>query len=108
MLTAFPAMLVKLRTERALSQREAASELGISQALLSHYENGIREPRLEFVVKLCDYYNVSADLLLGRVEEDSCQVLQKLAGRIQELAEAASQLINKPAKPQTEEERESI
>ncbi len=108
MLTAFPAMLIKLRTERELSQREAAAELGISQALLSHYENGIREPRLEFVVRLCDYYDVSADLLLGRAEEDSCQALRKLAGRIQELAETASQLINKSARPQMGEERESL
>lgn len=37
-------------------------DLGISQALLSHYENGIREPGLAFVVKACDYYGVSADL----------------------------------------------
>ena len=40
--------------------------LGISQALLSHYENGIREPGLAFVCKVCDFYRVSADFLLGR------------------------------------------
>ena len=48
------------------SQRAVAKDLGISQALLSHYENGIREPGLAFVIKACDYYNVSADFLLGR------------------------------------------
>jgi transcriptional regulator with XRE-family HTH domain len=37
--------------------------------LLSHYENGIREPRLEFVLKACDYYGVSADYILGRTAE---------------------------------------
>ena len=41
-------------------------EKGISQALLSHYENGIREPGLAFVSKVCDFYHVSADFLLGR------------------------------------------
>ena len=41
-------------------------EKGISQALLSHYENGVREPGLAFVVRACDFYNVSADFLLGR------------------------------------------
>ena len=55
-----------LRQEKGISQRAAAKELGISQALLSHYENGIREPGLAFVVKACDFYNVSADFLLGR------------------------------------------
>ena len=62
----FSRVLSLLRQEKGVSQRKAASELGISQALLSHYENGIREPGLEFVAKACDYYHVSADYLLGR------------------------------------------
>ena len=66
MATDFSRTLCLLRQEKGLSQRKASSELGISQALLSHYENGIREPGLAFVKKVCDYYHVSADFLLGR------------------------------------------
>ena len=62
----FSRTLSLLRRERGVSQRIAAKELGISQALLSHYENGAREPGLAFVRKACDYYHVSADFLLGR------------------------------------------
>jgi transcriptional regulator with XRE-family HTH domain len=62
----FSRSLSLLRQEKGISQRSAARDLGISQALLSHYENGIREPGLAFVSKACDYYNVSADFLLGR------------------------------------------
>ena len=62
----FSRTLSLLRQEKGVSQRKAAAALGISQALLSHYENGIREPGLSFVVKACDYYGVSADFLLGR------------------------------------------
>lgn len=62
----FSRSLSLLRHEKGLSQRQAAKELGISQALLSHYENGIREPGLAFVSRACDFYNVSADFLLGR------------------------------------------
>ena len=62
----FSAKLALLRKERGVSQRTAARDLGISQALLSHYENGVREPGLAFVVKACDYYHVSADFILGR------------------------------------------
>jgi len=62
----FSRTLSLLRQEKGVSQRTAAGELGISQALLSHYENGIREPGLAFVVKACDYYGVSSDYLLGR------------------------------------------
>lgn len=62
----FSRTLSLLRQERGVSQRTAAGDLGISQALLSHYENGVREPGLAFVVKACDYYHVSADFILGR------------------------------------------
>ena len=64
--TEFSARLSLLRQERGVSQRTAAKDLGISQALLSHYENGVREPGLAFVVRACDYYHVSADFILGR------------------------------------------
>ena len=64
----FPETLSALRREKNINQRTAAAELGISQALLSHYENGAREPGLSFVCRACDYYGVSADYLLGRSE----------------------------------------
>ena len=58
-----------LRKKRGLSQRKVAADLQISQALLSHYENGAREPGLGFVCRACDYYGVSADYLLCRSAE---------------------------------------
>jgi transcriptional regulator with XRE-family HTH domain len=61
----FSKIIHRLRMEKGLSQRRVAAELGISQALLSHYENGVREPKLPFVKKICGYYGVSADHLLG-------------------------------------------
>ena len=65
----FPRIITLLRKERGISQKNAAADLGISQALLSHYEKGIRECGLEFLVKTADYYNVSCDYLLGRSPE---------------------------------------
>ena len=62
----FPETLSVLRHERNISQRTAAAALNISQALLSHYENGAREPGLQFVCRACDYYGVTADYLLCR------------------------------------------
>ena len=49
-----------------MSQKQAAADLGISQALLSHYEKGIRECGLDFLVKTAEYYDVTTDYLLGR------------------------------------------
>jgi len=62
----FPRILSLLRKERGLSQKKAADDLGLAQALLSHYEKGKRECGLGFLVRAADYYNVSADYLLGR------------------------------------------
>ena len=62
----FGQLLGTLRRERKLSQSKVAKDLGISQALLSHYENGAREPKLDFVIKICDYYDISADYVLSR------------------------------------------
>lgn len=64
----FPETLSALRRDKNISQRKAAADLNVSQALLSHYENGVREPGLGFVCKACDYYNVSADYMLCRTD----------------------------------------
>ena len=77
MASEFSRTLSLLRQERGVSQRTAAKDLGISQALLSHYEHGIREPGLAFVVKACDYYNVSADFILGRTLSREGNMLTK-------------------------------
>lgn len=69
--TDFSRIITLLRKERKLSQKQAAEDLGISQALLSHYEKGIRECGLDFIVKAADYYHVSCDYLLGRTAERS-------------------------------------
>lgn len=62
----FPRIITFLRKERGLSQKQVANDLGISQALLSHYEKGIRECGLDFLIKTAEYYEVSCDYLLGR------------------------------------------
>ena len=61
----FSEILSSLRKERGCSQKKAAGDLGISQALLSHYEKGIRECGLDFVIKCSEYYGVTTDYLLG-------------------------------------------
>lgn len=65
----FPRILTLLRKEQGISQKMAASELHISQALLSHYEKGIRECGLDFLIRCADFYGVSCDYLLGRSPE---------------------------------------
>lgn len=85
----FSGIMSELRKKQGVSQRKAAADLQVSQALLSHYENGMREPGLAFVCRACDYYGVTADHLLGRNEKDAALVsfvdeLKKLAKRAEE------------------------
>ena len=81
--------LAELRKKAGLSQRAAAAQLGISQALLSNYERALREPGLDFICRACDFYGVSADWLLGRTARDDAQALKQLAASLRELAEIA-------------------
>ncbi len=71
----FPRILALLRKERHISQKAAAADLGVAQALLSHYEKGKRECGLDFLVRVADYYNVSTDYLLGRSAMTSGSVI---------------------------------
>ncbi|MBR3755277.1 MAG: helix-turn-helix transcriptional regulator [Clostridia bacterium] len=66
MSTAFANRITSLRKEKGLSQKEVAISLGVSQALLSHYEKGVRECGLDFVVSCADFFGVTTDYLLGR------------------------------------------
>ncbi len=76
MATEFNRIITLLRKERGITQKQAAQDLGISQAQLSHYEKGIRECSLKFVVQIADYYDVSCDYLLGRSAERSGRTIR--------------------------------
>jgi len=65
----FPRIITLLRQESKRTQKKTAQDLGISQALLSHYERGIRECGLDFLTRTADYYGVSCDYLLGRTPD---------------------------------------
>lgn len=88
----FSDVLSALRRNSGRSQRTVAAELGISQALLSHYENGAREPGLAFVCKACDYYGVSADYMLGRslTPLPPSEELERLKTAIRSISDSAA------------------
>ena len=92
--------MAELRRARGIPQRRAAADLGISQALLSHYETGAREPGLAFVCRACDYYGVSADYLLGRSAGDtvSADDVKALADAMDALTRLARGLVDGPEK----------
>lgn len=49
-----------------MSQQRLAIELSMSQNTISRYENGEREPGIDELIRIADYFNVSLDYLLER------------------------------------------
>ena len=57
--------LFDLREDHDKSQKELAEYLGTSQTMYARYERGANELPIRHLIKLCEYYNVSADYILG-------------------------------------------
>lgn len=57
-----------LRTEKGLTLKEVSAALGVNLMTYAHYEHGDREPSIEMLKALCDFYDVSADYLIGRTD----------------------------------------
>ena len=56
--------LVEIRKKKGYSQLKVAMDLYISREALSYYETGKRNPDLNMLIKLSDYFNVSIDYLI--------------------------------------------
>ena len=57
-----------LREDNDKTQKEIADVLGTSQTMYARYERGANELPIHHLIKLCKYYNVSADYLLGLIK----------------------------------------
>lgn len=61
--------LRELRLEKGLTAKEVATKLGMTLGAYAHYEQGVREPSIAILKKLCDLFEVSADYLIGRTDD---------------------------------------
>lgn len=57
--------LRELRCEKGLTQKQLVEKLNISQKSLSKYERESLDLSTELIVRICRYFQVSADYLLG-------------------------------------------
>lgn len=60
--------LKELRKEKDISQKTLANIIGISRTAYANYEQGAREPSIEVIILLCDFFDVPADYLIGRID----------------------------------------
>ncbi len=58
--------LKEIRKAKGISQLKMAMDLNTNQNTISRYETGEREPGINELIKIADYFNVSVDYLLER------------------------------------------
>ncbi len=56
----------ELREEKNISQLELAKKLNLTQQSISLYEKGDREPSIDVLKSIANFFNVSLDYLLGK------------------------------------------
>lgn len=49
-----------------VSRYKLAKDLGVNKQTISFWEEGVNEPKISYLCKLADYFEVSTDFLLGR------------------------------------------
>ena len=62
----FGERLKELRVEKGLSQRKFGELLGVCNQTVSFWESGSREPDMDTLVRISDFFDISTDFLLGK------------------------------------------
>lgn len=81
----FNERLKQLRKNANLSQHQLAKEAGVPQTSINFYESGKRQPTIDVLVKFSQYFHVSADYLLGLVDEPQGDISPELKEKISKL-----------------------
>ena len=69
--------LKQLMAETGVTQQQVADALGITAPAMNHYINGRREPSIEMLCKLADFFGVTVDYLIGRDVKTETPVVDK-------------------------------
>lgn len=100
----FPERLKSLRLEANLTQKEIASQLNIKQQSYSRWENSTSKPSRKTLEILSNFFNVSADYLLGNtdIKNPNTEIDKK------DLKESLRHSLGYTGEPPTEEELENM
>lgn len=83
--------LKSLRTEKKLTQKQVADQIGLAISAVSSYKSGSRYPSYDVLVRLAHIFHVSTDYLLGMTDKRNIDV----TGLGDEEIELISQLVEK-------------
>lgn len=59
----------ELRLDRDLTQQQVAEVCNVSDATVGHWENLKRDMKVDSVIRLCKFYDVSPEYILGFTDE---------------------------------------
>lgn len=65
----FAEVLADLRKKNRYSRKELAEKIGVSERIVTYYEKGEKNPTLDSLLKIADFFNVSMDYLVSGVSE---------------------------------------
>lgn len=64
----FATRLKELRTEKGVSQQQVADVVRMSKMAVSHWESGHSEPSIPQLIILSEFFGVTVDYLVGKVD----------------------------------------
>lgn len=64
----FGARLKEIRIKNKITLRELAKILNVNFSTISRWENGEISPSINYLKSICDYFDISADYLIGRID----------------------------------------
>ncbi|HBG1633732.1 helix-turn-helix domain-containing protein [Clostridioides difficile] len=99
--------IANLRKELDINQKELATKVGITEASLSRYENNLREPKSEIIVRLAKALETSTDYLLGVNDNTKISKEDKLIIENLSVSEKTKKLLEKVYSLE-KEDREAI
>ena len=72
----FNETLTKLLKSRNMNPLSLAKEIGVPKSIVYEWKNGVREPSMENLLKLSDFFGVSLEYLTGRSDEENPELPQ--------------------------------
>lgn len=90
--------LRQLRTDKRLRQEQVADLIGVTKSAISAYENDIRQPSYDILVRFANLYRVSTDYLLGRTDDRVIDVSDLTASEVALVSELVNSMSNKNKK----------
>jgi transcriptional regulator with XRE-family HTH domain len=68
----------KLREERDIKQQDLAEALHVQRVTVSQWENGTRDLKTEYTIKLADYFGVTCDEILRGIKSENVDISREL------------------------------